>query len=88
MRVIADKHDASVAQVALAWLLAQPAVTSVLLGASKLHQLEDNLGALDVRLSADEIAELSEAMPPAPVYPNWFIESMQDQPATEALGRG
>ncbi|WP_280254696.1 aldo/keto reductase [Nocardia wallacei] len=88
MRVIADKHDASVAQVALAWLLAQPAVTSVLLGASKLHQLEDNLGALDVRLSAHEIAELSEAMPPAPVYPNWFIESMQDQPATEALGRG
>lgn len=88
IRVIADKHNASVAQVALAWLLAQPAVTSVLLGASKLHQLEDNLGALDVRLSADEITDLSDAMPPAPVYPNWFIENMRDQPATEALGRG
>ncbi|MBF6170699.1 aldo/keto reductase [Nocardia blacklockiae] len=88
MRVIADKHDASVAQVALAWLLAQPAVTSILLGASKLRQLEDNLGALEVRLSADEVGELSDAMPPAAVYPNWFIESMQDQPATQALTRG
>ncbi|MBB5916916.1 aryl-alcohol dehydrogenase-like predicted oxidoreductase [Nocardia transvalensis] len=87
MRVIAGKHEASVAQVALAWLLAQPAVTSILLGATKRHQLDDNLGALDVHLTADEITELAEAMPPAPVYPNWFIENLQDQPATEALTR-
>ncbi|RDI51117.1 aldo/keto reductase [Nocardia mexicana] len=87
MRIIADKHSASVAQIALAWLLAQPAVTSVLLGATKLHQLEDNLGALDVRLSPDELSELNEGMPPSPVYPNWFIENLQDQPTTEALTR-
>ncbi len=80
VRVIADKHQASVAQIALAWLLAQPAVSSILLGASKIHQLEDNLGAADVSLSADELAELSAALPPAPVYPNWFIDNMKDAP--------
>ncbi|MCM6775226.1 aldo/keto reductase [Nocardia sp. CDC159] len=85
LRVLADKHQASVAQVALAWLLAKPAVTSVLLGATKLPQLEDNLGAAELRLDPEEVAELDAAMPPAPVYPNWFIENMRDQPATEAL---
>ncbi|WP_280265516.1 aldo/keto reductase [Nocardia wallacei] len=85
MRIIADKHSASVAQIALAWLLAQPAVTSVLLGATKLHQLEDNLGAASVRLTPEELTELNDAMPPSPVYPNWFIDNLQDQPATEAL---
>lgn len=87
MRVIADAHEATVAQVALAWLLAQPAVTSVLLGATKLHQLEDNLGAAALALSAAEIEELSAAMPPAPVYPNWFIDNLRDQDTTEALYR-
>jgi aryl-alcohol dehydrogenase-like predicted oxidoreductase len=87
MRAIADKHSATVAQVALAWLLAQPAVTSVLLGASKLHQLEDNLGAAEVQLSAQEIAELAEGMPPAPVYPNWFIDNLRDEPTSGVARR-
>jgi aryl-alcohol dehydrogenase-like predicted oxidoreductase len=75
-----------VPQVAIAWLLTKDAVSSVLLGASKLHQLEDNLGATSVHLSAGEVAELDAATALPPVYPNWFIERIAvDQPVAQAL---
>jgi len=61
---IADGRGASMSQVALAWLGAQPAVTSVILGARNLEQLTDNLGAVDLELSPDELAELSAASAP------------------------
>lgn len=85
MRRIAAARGASVAQVALAWLLGKKSVTSILLGASKLGQLEDNLGAADLVLSEGEMAELDAATTPAPVYPNWFIDNLADQPLAEAL---
>lgn len=84
LRIIADAHDATVAQIALAWLLSKPAVTSILLGATKFGQLEDNLGAVAIGLSDKEIAELDAAMPPAPAYPNWAIDR-QDAQVAEAL---
>lgn len=87
VREIADARGASVAQVAIAWLLARPAVTSVLLGASKPHQLADNLGAADLVLSAEEVAALDAATPLAPVYPNWFVERMADTALADALAR-
>ncbi|WP_429816071.1 aldo/keto reductase [Ensifer sp. B1-9] len=87
MRMIADHHGASVAQVAIAWLLAKKAVTSVLLGASKPHQLKDNLGAADLALTPAEIAALDAETVPAPVYPNWFIDNLVDQPVAQALGK-
>lgn len=88
LRALASTHGATVAQVAIAWLLAKPAVSSVILGASKLHQLDDNLGAANVRLSAAEVAELDSATPLAPVYPNWFTERLAvDQPLAKALLR-
>jgi aryl-alcohol dehydrogenase-like predicted oxidoreductase len=86
MRTIADAHGASVAQVAIAWLLAKEAVTSVLLGASKPHQLEDNLGAADLALTEGEILALDAETVPTPVYPNWFIDNLADQPLAQALG--
>jgi aryl-alcohol dehydrogenase-like predicted oxidoreductase len=86
LRAIAGKHDASVAQVAIAWLLAKNAVTSVLVGASKPHQLDDNLAAVDLKLAEADIAELDAATPLAPVYPNWFIENLTDRPTAQALG--
>src|SRR5687767_6417032 len=61
LRKIATERQASVAQVAIAWLLSKSAVSSILLGASKLDQLNDNLGAMEVTLSAAEIAELNGA---------------------------
>jgi aryl-alcohol dehydrogenase-like predicted oxidoreductase len=87
IRVIAQRLGASVAQVAIAWLLARGAVTSVLIGATKPHQLADNLGAADLKLSEADIAELNAATTPAAVYPNWFIDNLADQPLRTALGR-
>lgn len=86
MREIAARHDASVAQVALAWLLSKPVVSSVIIGASKLHQLEDNLKAADVKLSEMEVAELDEMTAPATLYPHWFNANLVDAKHKEALG--
>ena len=69
LREVAQARGCTVAQVALAWLLAKPAVTSILLGATKLYQLDDNLGAADVQLSAEEIARLDAATAIKPHYP-------------------
>ena len=85
LRAIAGKQGASVAQVAIAWLLAKHAVTSVLVGATRPHQLDDNLAAVDLKLAEGDIAELDAATPLAPVYPNWFIENLADRPTAQAL---
>jgi aryl-alcohol dehydrogenase-like predicted oxidoreductase len=61
---IAQDHDATASQVAIAWLLAQPAVTSVILGARTVEQLVDNLGSSDVELTADDLTRLGDASAP------------------------
>jgi len=85
MKKMAAAHGGSVAQVALAWLLAKPFVTTVLLGASKMSQLEDNLGADTLLLSPDEVRQLDAATAPPPIYPNWFQERTLDAKSKEAL---
>jgi aryl-alcohol dehydrogenase-like predicted oxidoreductase len=67
---IAAARQCSMAQLAIAWLLARPAVDSVLLGATRTQQLEDNLGAVDVVLTAEDLARLDEATRIAPIYPS------------------
>ena len=70
VRAIATAGNNTMAQVALAWLLARPAVTSVILGARTLEQLDDNLAAVDVQLSAEDIERLDLASDPgAADYP-------------------
>jgi aryl-alcohol dehydrogenase (NADP+) len=64
VREIADAHGASQSQVALAWVGAQPAVTSVILGARTVKQLEDNLGATQLELSTEELDRLSAVSTP------------------------
>jgi len=86
MRAIAQGRGASVAQIAVAWLLAKPVVGSVILGASKLSQLEDNLGAIDKTLSAEEITALDEITAPPAIYPGWFNETTVDVQHRNALG--
>ena len=86
MKKIAASRGGSVAQVALAWLLAKPFVTTVLLGASKMAQLDDNLGADAMRLSPEEVQQLDGATTPRPIYPNWFQERTLDARTKEALG--
>jgi aryl-alcohol dehydrogenase-like predicted oxidoreductase len=69
---IAKAHGATVPQIALAWILANDAVTSVIIGARKLAQLDDNLKAGDVALTADDMKALDEVSRLAPEYPAWM----------------
>lgn len=70
---IAENHGATMPQVAIAWLLAQPWVTSPILGARTLEQLEDNLGATDVQLLPEERFRLEEASALPDLYPYRMI---------------
>src|SRR3954454_4512932 len=70
VRAVAEGRGCSMAQVALAWLVDRPAVTSVILGARTMEQLKDNLGAVGLHLSAEETARLDAASDPgAADYP-------------------
>ncbi len=72
LRSIAARRQVSVARIALAWLLAQPAVTSVIIGAKRIDQLVDNLGALEVLLDSAELQAI-DAVSRLPVeYPGWI----------------
>ena len=73
MRVIATAKGVSVAQVALAYLLAKPFVTTVIVGAKTVEQLDDNLAAVDVTLTADEMAELDAVSALPAEYPGWML---------------
>ena len=73
MRPIADLHGCSPARAALAWLLQQPVVTSVIIGAKRAEQLEDNLAAIDLQLSSEELEQLNEVSALPPEYPGWML---------------
>ena len=66
------------AQVALAWLLAQPVTTSVIIGARRLDQLEDNLKAVELTLTAEELKALDEVSKLTPEYPAWMGAAASD----------
>lgn len=74
MREIAQAHGASVARVALAWLLARPQVTSVIIGARDGVQLADNVGSTALALAPEELAELDAVSALPAEYPGWMIE--------------
>ena len=80
VQAIAQQRNATVAQVALAWLLHQPAVTSVIVGARKATQLKDNLGSVELKLDEQDLAQLNQVSQLAPEYPGWML-------ATQAGGR-
>lgn len=86
-RPIAAAHDASVARVALAWLLHQPAVTSVIIGAKTREQLADNLAAADLTLSAEELKALDDASRLPAEYPGWMLERMSTDRAAMVKSR-
>jgi aryl-alcohol dehydrogenase-like predicted oxidoreductase len=75
MAPIARAHDCSPARISLAWLLTKPVVTSVILGAKRLEQLRDNLAAMELELSDEEIRELDEVSALPPEYPGWILKS-------------
>ena len=74
MRPMALERDVSVAQIALAWLLHQPQVTSVIVGAKRPEQLADNLAATKVTLNVDEMAKLDTVSQLPAEYPGWMFE--------------
>jgi aryl-alcohol dehydrogenase-like predicted oxidoreductase len=73
LRPIAQVHNTGVATIALAWLLAKPFVTSVIIGAKRIEQLDQNLGAVDVSLTPEEIKQLDEVSALPPEYPGWMV---------------
>jgi aryl-alcohol dehydrogenase-like predicted oxidoreductase len=74
MREIADARSTSVARIALAYVLAKPFVMSVIIGAKNIEQLDDNLAATELRLTAEEMKRLDEVSALPPEYPGWMIE--------------
>jgi aryl-alcohol dehydrogenase-like predicted oxidoreductase len=70
---MAERRGGSVAQIALAWLLHQKPVTSVIIGAKRSDQLADNIAACDVALTADELAELARLSALPSEYPGWML---------------
>jgi aryl-alcohol dehydrogenase-like predicted oxidoreductase len=70
---IAQAHACSAARVALAWLLAKPVVTSVIIGAKRIDQLQDNIAAVDLQLTSDETKQLDEVSALPPEYPGWML---------------
>ncbi|OZI61930.1 aldo/keto reductase [Bordetella genomosp. 11] len=78
MRAIAEARKVSVAQIALAWLLHQPAVTTVIIGAKRIEQLRDNIGAAAIELADDELAALAQVSALPAEYPGWMLERQGD----------
>ena len=77
LEVVAKMMDRSMAQVALNWVINRPAVASVIIGATKLHQLQDNLGALDFEIAPDLQQRLDQVSSPESRFPYTFFEPGQ-----------
>ena len=73
MAPIAKARDCSPARISLAWLLTKPVVTSVIIGAKRLDQLQDNLAAVEIELTEEEMLLLDEVSALPPEYPGWMI---------------
>jgi aryl-alcohol dehydrogenase-like predicted oxidoreductase len=73
IKPIAEAHNCSAARISLAWLLTKPFVTSVIIGAKRPDQLTDNLAAVDLKLTSDELKQLDEVSQLPPEYPGWML---------------
>jgi aryl-alcohol dehydrogenase-like predicted oxidoreductase len=81
LREIAARHDRSPAQIALAWLLRHPVVTSVIVGAKRVDQLEENLRATDIELTEADLSALDEVSKLSVEYPNWLLNQPEGRDA-------
>src|SRR5467141_5048158 len=73
LKAVAARQGASPAQVAVSWLLGRPAVSSVIVAARKAEQLADNVRAIDLRLSDEDVQLLDAASDPGIPYPKWMV---------------
>lgn len=84
---LAEDHDATIAQIALAWVRQRPGVTSVILGARTSEQLQDNLGSLEVTLTPQQMDRLTAVSAPGiPAYPYGFLADLADVDWWQRLG--
>ncbi len=74
LKGMAKEKNVSVAQLSLAWLLHQQVVSTVIIGAKKMEQLEDNLKAVEVTFTMDELQKLDEVSELSPEYPGWMVD--------------
>jgi aryl-alcohol dehydrogenase-like predicted oxidoreductase len=86
LKAIAERHNATPAQVALAWVLAKPWAHTILIGASRMSQLESNLKAAELALGMAEIQQLDELTATPPPYPKWI--QWGEQGAAQAIADG
>ena len=84
MAPIANARGCSPARISLAWLLAKPVITSVIIGAKRLDQLQDNLAAVELTLTQDELRQLNDISALPPEYPGWVLPFQ----GAERLGSG
>src|SRR6195256_5136233 len=87
VKEVAARHRASPAQVAISWVLSRPAVSSVIVAARKAEQLDDNIGAVELRLSDDDVRLLDAASDPGIPYPKWMVLQLDtaEDPRSKAL---
>ena len=87
LKEVAARHEASPARVALSWVLARPAISSVIVAARKVEQLEDNIRAIDLRLSDEDVRLLDAASDPGIPYPKWMVLQLDtaEDPRSKAL---
>jgi len=87
LKEVASRHDVSPARTALAWVLGRPAVSSVIVAARELEQLEDNIRAVELRLSDEDIGLLDAASDPGIPYPKWMVLQLDtaEDPRSKAL---
>lgn len=78
MQEIAASHKASVATIALAWMLRKKGITSIIIGAKKEEQLRENIAATSLILTADEMSGLDAVSELSKEYPGWMIERQAD----------
>jgi aryl-alcohol dehydrogenase-like predicted oxidoreductase len=79
MRPMAQAHGSSVARIALAYVLAKPWVSSMIIGARTMAHLDDNLEAAKLKLDGEQIAKLDEISALTPEYPGWMLERQGQQ---------
>lgn len=85
LKQIAQNYKATPAQVAIAWMLTKPFISSIIIGANKMEHLEDNLGAIDLKLSASEVDKLDALTQPQSLYPGWMQSMGWDRNVQTAL---
>ncbi len=78
LRNVAKRRDATPARVAIAWTLSRPAISSVIIAARTIPHLEDNISAVDLKLTAEDMAELDLVSDPGIPYPRWMVLQLNE----------